>query len=135
MASQEPILDRPGACISLRNDDCNVQDVKVHTCTGRKANEARECSPYHTMVYPYGVHALPGQYLITPACRFIPKLREAYVRLKETGVAFEVVLCSSDTSAEAFSTQLAAMPAWAALPFGSPRIQELAARFSVPTNL
>ena len=57
------------------------------------------------------------------------------MRLKETGVAFEVVLCSSDTSAEAFSTQLAAMPAWAALPFGSPRIQELAARFSVPQNL
>lgn len=66
-----------------------------------------------------------------PPCRaFLPKLIEAYHRIKEKDQAFEVVFISSDRDQSSFNEFFAGMP-WLALPFGDTRKSSLSRKFKV----
>ncbi|KAL9270546.1 putative nucleoredoxin 1 [Drosera capensis] len=66
-----------------------------------------------------------------PPCRaFLPKLIEAYHKIKEKVDVFEVIFISSDQDQAAFDEFFATMP-WLALPFGDQRKQSLVRVFKV----
>ncbi|KAG5001689.1 hypothetical protein JHK87_022761 [Glycine soja] len=66
-----------------------------------------------------------------PPCRaFLPKLIDAYNKIKEKGNALEVVFISSDRDQTSFDEFFAGMP-WLALPFGDSRKKFLSRKFRV----
>ncbi|KAF5449897.1 hypothetical protein F2P56_030298 [Juglans regia] len=66
-----------------------------------------------------------------PPCRaFLPKLTEAYHKIKANDDAFEVIFISSDKDDASFSDFFSGMP-WLALPFGDPRKASLSRMFKV----
>ncbi|KHN26883.1 Putative nucleoredoxin 1 [Glycine soja] len=66
-----------------------------------------------------------------PPCRaFLPKLIDAYNKIKEKGNALEVVFISSDRDQTSFDEFFAGMP-WLALPFGDSRKKFLSRKFKV----
>ncbi|KAL6294512.1 hypothetical protein ACE6H2_002654 [Prunus campanulata] len=66
-----------------------------------------------------------------PPCRaFLPKLLEAYHKIKAKDDAFEVIFISSDRDQGAFDEFFSGMP-WLALPFGDSRKASLSRRFKV----
>ncbi|KAG2707567.1 hypothetical protein I3760_05G153100 [Carya illinoinensis] len=66
-----------------------------------------------------------------PPCRaFLPKLTEAYNKIKANDDAFEVIFISSDKDDASFSDFFSGMP-WLALPFGDPRKASLSRTFKV----
>lgn len=66
-----------------------------------------------------------------PPCRaFLPKLIEAYHKIKAKDEALEVVFISSDNDQASFDDFFSGMP-WLALPFGDPRKASLSRRFKV----
>lgn len=66
-----------------------------------------------------------------PPCRaFLPKLVDAYKKMKAKGNALEVVFVSSDRDQAAFDDFFAGMP-WLALPFGDSRKAFLSREFKV----
>ncbi|KAJ7953612.1 Thioredoxin, nucleoredoxin [Quillaja saponaria] len=66
-----------------------------------------------------------------PPCRaFLPKLIEAYHKIKAKDDAFEVIFISSDRDQEAFDEFFSGMP-WLALPFGDTRKASLSRTFKV----
>lgn len=66
-----------------------------------------------------------------PPCRmFLPKLIEAYHKIKAKGDALEVVFISSDRDQASFNDFFAEMP-WLALPFGDSRKSFLSRKFKV----
>ena len=66
-----------------------------------------------------------------PPCRaFLPKLIEAYHKIKAKDSAFEVVFISSDGDEGSFEEFFAGMP-WLALPFGDSRKALLSRKFKV----
>ncbi|KAH7570290.1 hypothetical protein JRO89_XS05G0082100 [Xanthoceras sorbifolium] len=66
-----------------------------------------------------------------PPCRaFLPKLIEAYHKIKANDQAFEVVFISSDKDQSSFEEFFSGMP-WLALPFGDARKASLSRKFKV----
>ena len=67
-----------------------------------------------------------------PPCRaFLPKLIEAYYKIKvQNNDVLEVVFISSDRDQESFNEFFAGMP-WLALPFGDTRKEFLSRKFKV----
>jgi nucleoredoxin len=66
-----------------------------------------------------------------PPCRaFLPKLIEAYHKIKAKDDAFEVIFISSDRDQASFDEFFSGMP-WLALPFGDPRKASLSRTFKV----
>ncbi|KAK4842012.1 hypothetical protein QYF36_014231 [Acer negundo] len=66
-----------------------------------------------------------------PPCRaFLPKLIEAYHKIKAKDEAFEVVFISSDRDQSSFTDFFSGMP-WLALPFGDARKASLSRKFKV----
>jgi nucleoredoxin len=66
-----------------------------------------------------------------PPCRaFLPKLMDAYHKIKAKDDAFEVIYISSDTDQESFDEFFSGMP-WLALPFGDTRKASLSRTFKV----
>lgn len=66
-----------------------------------------------------------------PPCRaFLPKLIEAYHKIKANDDGFEVIFISSDKDNASFSDFFSGMP-WLALPFGDPRKASLSRTFKV----
>lgn len=66
-----------------------------------------------------------------PPCRaFLPKLIEAYHKIKSEGDPFEVIFISSDRDQASFDDFFSGMP-WLALPFGDPRKSSLSRKFKV----
>ncbi|KAK4779980.1 hypothetical protein SAY87_016086 [Trapa incisa] len=66
-----------------------------------------------------------------PPCRaFLPKLVQAYNKIKSKGEAFEVIFISSDRDQASFDDFFSGMP-WLALPFGDPRKSSLSRKFKV----
>ncbi|XP_054823481.1 probable nucleoredoxin 1 [Prosopis cineraria] len=66
-----------------------------------------------------------------PPCRaFLPKLMEAYHKIKAKDNALEVVFISSDSDEASFNDFFAGMP-WLALPFGDSRKSFLSRKFKV----
>ncbi|XP_021895791.1 probable nucleoredoxin 1 [Carica papaya] len=66
-----------------------------------------------------------------PPCRaFLPKLIEAYHKIKEKDEAFEVIFISSDRDQSSFDEFFRGMP-WLALPFGDARKASLGRTFKV----
>ncbi|KAK7313094.1 hypothetical protein VNO77_37494 [Canavalia gladiata] len=66
-----------------------------------------------------------------PPCRaFLPKLIDAYHKIKAKDNAFEVVFISSDMDQSSFDDFFAGMP-WLALPFGDKRKKFLSRKFKV----
>lgn len=66
-----------------------------------------------------------------PPCRaFLPKLIEAYHKIKSKDKAFEIVFISSDKDQASFDKFFAGMP-WLALPFGDERKAFLTKKFKV----
>ncbi|KAJ0016926.1 hypothetical protein Pint_09664 [Pistacia integerrima] len=66
-----------------------------------------------------------------PPCRaFLPKLTEAYHKIKAKNEPFEVIFISSDRDQASFDEFFSGMP-WLALPFGDPRKASLSRKFKV----
>ena len=66
-----------------------------------------------------------------PPCRaFLPKLMDAYHKIKAKDDAFEVIFISSDKDQESFDEFFSGMP-WLALPFGDTRKASLSRTFKV----
>ncbi|XP_031277024.1 probable nucleoredoxin 1 [Pistacia vera] len=66
-----------------------------------------------------------------PPCRaFLPKLTEAYHKIKAKNEPFEVIFISSDRDQASFDDFFSGMP-WLALPFGDPRKASLSRKFKV----
>ncbi|XP_027345973.1 probable nucleoredoxin 1 [Abrus precatorius] len=66
-----------------------------------------------------------------PPCRlFLPKLIDAYHKIKAKDNAFEVIFISSDRDQASFDEFFAGMP-WLALPFGDSRKKNLSRKFKV----
>ncbi|KAL6189863.1 hypothetical protein ACLB2K_036264 [Fragaria x ananassa] len=66
-----------------------------------------------------------------PPCRaFLPRLMEAYHKIKARDDAFEVIFISSDRDQASFDDFFSGMP-WLALPFGDSRKASLSRRFKV----
>lgn len=66
-----------------------------------------------------------------PPCRaFLPKLIEAYHKIKEKDAAFEVIFISSDQDQSSFDDFFSKMP-WLALPFGDERKKSLSRTFKI----
>ncbi|KAI4339329.1 hypothetical protein MLD38_024285 [Melastoma candidum] len=66
-----------------------------------------------------------------PPCRaFVPKLIEAYHKIKSKDEAFEVVFISSDKDQASFEDFFATMP-WLSLPYGDERKEFLSRKFKV----
>ncbi|KAK6931054.1 DC1, partial [Dillenia turbinata] len=66
-----------------------------------------------------------------PPCRaFLPKLIEAYHKIKEVDSAFEVIFISSDSDQPSFDEFFSGMP-WLSLPFGDERKASLSRYFKV----
>lgn len=66
-----------------------------------------------------------------PPCRmFLPKLIEAYHKIKEKDDAFEIIFVSSDHDESSFHDFFSEMP-WLALPFGDERKKFLARTFKI----
>ncbi|KAL2344342.1 hypothetical protein Fmac_005627 [Flemingia macrophylla] len=66
-----------------------------------------------------------------PPCRaFLPKLLDAYHKIKAKNNALEVVFISSDKDQASFNEFFAGIP-WLALPFGDPRKKFLSHKFKV----
>ena len=66
-----------------------------------------------------------------PPCRaFLPKLVDAYHKIKAKDDAFEVIFISSDRDQASFDEFFSGMP-WLALPFGDPRKASLSRTFKV----
>ncbi|KAK1303030.1 putative nucleoredoxin 1 [Acorus calamus] len=66
-----------------------------------------------------------------PPCRaFLPKLVDAYHKIKAKDTAFEVIFISSDTDEASFDGFYAGMP-WLALPFGDDRKKSLGRTFKI----
>ncbi|KAJ0081692.1 hypothetical protein Patl1_09757 [Pistacia atlantica] len=66
-----------------------------------------------------------------PPCRaFLPKLTEAYHKVKAKNEPFEVIFISSDRDQASFDDFFSGMP-WLALPFGDPRKASLSRKFKV----
>ncbi|GLT86453.1 hypothetical protein SLE2022_045930 [Rubroshorea leprosula] len=66
-----------------------------------------------------------------PPCRaFLPKLIDAYNKIKAKDEAFEVVFISSDSDQASFDEYFSEMP-WLALPFGDARKSSLSRKFKV----
>lgn len=66
-----------------------------------------------------------------PPCRaFLPKLIEAYKKIKERNEPFEVVFISSDRDQTSFDEFFRGMP-WLAIPFGDARKASLTRKFKV----
>ncbi|GMT25872.1 hypothetical protein PFISCL1PPCAC_17169 [Pristionchus fissidentatus] len=70
-----------------------------------------------------------------PPCRaFTPKLKRFYEEVKEAGKDFEVIFVSRDREDEALVEYYKEhMGAWAYIPFGNEKIQELLKHFEVKT--
>ncbi|KAL6351352.1 hypothetical protein AAG906_035144 [Vitis piasezkii] len=68
---------------------------------------------------------------LVPPCRaFLPKLIEAYQKIKTKDEAFEVIFISSDRDQASFDEFFSGMP-WLALPFGDKRKASLSRTFKV----
>ncbi|PRQ22447.1 putative protein-disulfide reductase chromatin regulator PHD family [Rosa chinensis] len=65
-----------------------------------------------------------------PDRAFLPKLMEAYHKIKAKGDAFEVIFISSDRDQASFDDFFSGMP-WHALPFGDSRKASLSRRFKI----
>lgn len=65
-----------------------------------------------------------------PCCAFLPKLMDAYHKIKAKDDAFEVIFISSDRDQASFDEFFSGMP-WLALPFGDPRKASLSRTFKV----
>ncbi|KAJ4711095.1 Thioredoxin, nucleoredoxin [Melia azedarach] len=66
-----------------------------------------------------------------PPCRaFLPKLKEAYQKIKARNESLEVVFISSDRDEPSFKEFFSGMP-WLALPFGDARKASLSRKFKV----
>ncbi|KAF3963089.1 hypothetical protein ACB098_03G147300 [Castanea mollissima] len=66
-----------------------------------------------------------------PPCRaFLPKLMDAYQKIKAKDDAFEVIFISSDRDQASFDEFFSGMP-WLALPYGDPRKASLSRTFKV----
>ncbi|KAJ0038033.1 hypothetical protein Pint_22961 [Pistacia integerrima] len=66
-----------------------------------------------------------------PPCHaFLPKLMEAYHKIKAKNKSIEVVFISSDMNQASFDGFFSRMP-WLALPFGDPRKASLSQKFKV----
>ncbi|XP_008792848.2 probable nucleoredoxin 1 [Phoenix dactylifera] len=66
-----------------------------------------------------------------PPCRaFLPKLIDAYHKIKEKDSAFEVIFVSSDQDQSSFDDFFSSMP-WLALPFGDERKKSLSRTFKI----
>ena len=65
-----------------------------------------------------------------PCCAFLPKLMDAYHKIKAKDDAFEVIFISSDRDQASFDEFISGMP-WVALPFGDPRKASLSRTFKV----
>ncbi|KAK7361848.1 hypothetical protein VNO77_03933 [Canavalia gladiata] len=84
------------------------------------------------------VSALKGKIILLyfsahwcPPCRaFLPKLIDAYHKIKAKDNAFEIIFISSDKDQPSFDDFFAGMP-WLALPFGDKRKKFLSRKFNV----
>ncbi|XP_071481380.1 nucleoredoxin-like [Diadema antillarum] len=66
-----------------------------------------------------------------PPCRnFTPELVKTYNKLKEDGRDFEIIFITWDRAEESFTKYFQDMP-WLAIPYGDPRVAELAKVFQV----
>ncbi|XP_042454479.1 probable nucleoredoxin 1-2 [Zingiber officinale] len=65
-----------------------------------------------------------------PCRAFLPKLIEAYHKIKNADTDFEVIFLSSDRDQDSFDKFFSGMP-WLALPFGDERKKSLSSRFKI----
>uniref|UniRef100_A0A7N0ZSA8 protein-disulfide reductase n=1 Tax=Kalanchoe fedtschenkoi TaxID=63787 RepID=A0A7N0ZSA8_KALFE len=77
-----------------------------------------------TILLSFSAHWCP------PCQTFLPKLIEAYTKIKAKNEAFEVIFISSDRDQSSFDEYYAQMP-WLALPFGDLRDASISRKFKV----
>ena len=83
-----------------------------------------EASKAPVLAYYFSAHWCP------PCKKFTPLLAENYTKWNAAGKQIEIVFCSFDKNETEFKQYFSTMP-WTALPYGDPKIQELAQKFEV----